>query len=111
MKSRLIDACVMECYFREHMAERDILFHDGVAKTILSRAFPTGAETGLSQLLSLHAPTDKILSRLQTSDLPEKLRLIPYKSPELLGLILKEGIAGRVILQDLYHNSRNEQQT
>ena len=23
----LIDACVMECYFREHMAERDLLFH------------------------------------------------------------------------------------
>jgi len=23
----LIDACVMECYFREHMAERDVLFH------------------------------------------------------------------------------------
>ena len=27
----LIDACVMECYFREHMAERDLLFHDIVA--------------------------------------------------------------------------------
>ena len=27
----LIDACVMECYFRGHMAERDLLFHDNVA--------------------------------------------------------------------------------
>jgi len=27
----LIDACVMECYFCEHMAERDLLFHDTVA--------------------------------------------------------------------------------
>jgi hypothetical protein len=27
----LIDACVMECYFREHMVERDLLFHDLVA--------------------------------------------------------------------------------
>jgi hypothetical protein len=27
----LIDACVMESYFREHMAERDLLFHDAVA--------------------------------------------------------------------------------
>ncbi len=27
----LIDACVMESYFREHMAERDLLFHDSVA--------------------------------------------------------------------------------
>lgn len=24
----LIEACVLECYFREHMAERDPLFHD-----------------------------------------------------------------------------------
>jgi len=27
----VIDACVMESYFREHMAERDLLFHDTVA--------------------------------------------------------------------------------
>ena len=27
----LIDACVMENTFREHMAERDLLFHDTVA--------------------------------------------------------------------------------
>ena len=27
----LIDACVMECYFREHMAERDLLFLDELA--------------------------------------------------------------------------------
>jgi adenine-specific DNA-methyltransferase len=27
----LIDACVMECYFREHITERDLLFHDTVA--------------------------------------------------------------------------------
>ena len=30
----LIDACVMECYFREHMAERDLLFHDDVARIL-----------------------------------------------------------------------------
>ena len=27
----LIDACVMESYFREPMTERDLLFHDSVA--------------------------------------------------------------------------------
>jgi len=27
----LIDACVMECYFRKHMTERDLLFHALVA--------------------------------------------------------------------------------
>jgi hypothetical protein len=41
----LIDACVMECYFREHMAERDLLFHDTVAQTILSGSFPTDPQT------------------------------------------------------------------
>jgi|GEM_PF-414045 len=30
----LIDACVMECYFREHMAERDLLFHDDLAQIL-----------------------------------------------------------------------------
>ncbi len=32
----LIDACVMECYFRDHMAERDLLFH--VSSVRCSRA-------------------------------------------------------------------------
>jgi hypothetical protein len=30
----LIDACVMECYFRAHMAERDLLFHNTVAQIL-----------------------------------------------------------------------------
>jgi len=75
----LIDACVMECYFREHMAERDLLFHDSVAETILSRSFPTDAETGLSQLLSLNAPNHPIRNRL--------LRL----TADLIAVIKQEG--------------------
>ena len=27
----IVDACVMECYFRDHMAERDLLFLDDLA--------------------------------------------------------------------------------
>ena len=34
----LIDACVMESYFREHMAERDLLFHDTVAPHLAAYA-------------------------------------------------------------------------
>ena len=34
----LIDACVMECYFREPMAERDLLFHDTVAPHLAAYA-------------------------------------------------------------------------
>ena len=46
----LTDACVMECYFRGHMAERDLLFHDTLtprlatytpaASAAQQRAFP-----------------------------------------------------------------------
>jgi hypothetical protein len=34
MSDPLIDACVMECYFRDHMAERNLLFHDIVAEVL-----------------------------------------------------------------------------
>ena len=34
----LIDACVMECYFREPMAVRDLLFHDSVAPHLAAYA-------------------------------------------------------------------------
>jgi hypothetical protein len=34
----LIDACVMESYFREPMAERDLLFHDTVAPHLAAYA-------------------------------------------------------------------------
>ena len=34
----LIDACVMESTFREHMAERDLLFHDTVAPHLAAYA-------------------------------------------------------------------------
>ncbi|MCK5804930.1 MAG: hypothetical protein KAI66_18985, partial [Lentisphaeria bacterium] len=40
----LIDACVMECYFREHMAERDLLFHDDLAPHLASYD-PEASET------------------------------------------------------------------
>ena len=42
----------MECFFREHMAEHDPVFHDSAAETVLSRSFPSESETGLSQLIS-----------------------------------------------------------
>jgi len=34
----LIDACVMESYFREPMAERDLLFYDTVAPHLAAYA-------------------------------------------------------------------------
>jgi hypothetical protein len=80
------DACVMECYFREHMAERDLLFLDDIAPhltTFSSNASEFQQREFITQLYSeLNAPTSKIRNRL--------LR-ISADSPDLLGLILREG--------------------
>jgi len=80
----LIDACVMECYFREHMAERDLLFQDAVAAQLKDYAPEADIASQTSYLETLH-------TRLQATDLPQKLQAIPEKSPDLLGVILKEG--------------------
>jgi adenine-specific DNA-methyltransferase len=84
--SDLIDACVMECYFREHMAERDILFHDDLSPH-LSAYEPEGTEAQqrdfLNQLYqTLNAPSHPIRNRL--------LRLTA-DSPDLLAVIKQEG--------------------
>ena len=84
--SDLIDACVMECYFREHMAERDLLFHETVA-THLSVYDPTASETQQRDFMThlhttLNAPTHPIRNRL--------LRLTA-DSPDLLAIIKQEG--------------------
>lgn len=81
----LIDACVMECYFREHMAERDLLFLDELAP-YLADYNPDAPELQQHEFISqlhrtLNAPTAKIRNRL--------LRISP-DSPELLAVI-KEG--------------------
>ena len=82
----LIDACVMECYFREHMAERDLLFHDTVAPH-LANYDPAASETQQRDFLTrlhatLNAPSHPIRNRL--------LRLTA-DSPDLLAVIKAEG--------------------
>jgi hypothetical protein len=67
----LIDACVMESFFR-----------DSVAQTILSASFPAAPQTGLSSLLSLNAPSHPIRQRLDR---------IVKDSPDLLAVIKQEG--------------------
>ncbi|MFU8849196.1 MAG: hypothetical protein ACNA77_10845, partial [Opitutales bacterium] len=80
----LIDACVLECYFREHMAERDLLFQDVVTAQLQDYAPGADKASQTSYLETLH-------TRLQATDLPQKLQALPEKSPDLLGIILKEG--------------------
>lgn len=82
----LIDACVMECYFREHMAEHDLLFHDTVAPH-LAAYDPTASEAKQRDFLThfhqtLNGPSHPIRNRL--------LRLTA-DSPDLLAVIKAEG--------------------
>jgi type I restriction-modification system DNA methylase subunit len=81
----LIDACVMECYFHEHMAERDLLFLDELASH-LADYNPDAPESQQYEFIvelhgKLNAPSSKIRNRL--------LR-ISADSPDLLAVI-KEG--------------------
>ena len=82
----LIDADVMECYFREHMAERDLLFHDTVAPQLASYAPEASAVQQRDYLTHIHqtlnAPSHPIRNRL--------LRLTA-DSPDLLAVIKREG--------------------
>ncbi len=82
----LSDACVMECYFREHMAERSLLFLDDLAEH-LSAYDSNESEAKQCEFLTelyrtLNTPSSKIRNRL--------LRLTA-DSPELLAIIKEEG--------------------
>ena len=82
----LIDACVMECYFREHMAERDLLFLDELAPHIADYN-PDAPESKQREFImelhsKLNAPSSIVRNRL--------LR-ISADSPDLLAVIKKGG--------------------
>jgi adenine-specific DNA-methyltransferase len=80
----LIDACVMECYFRDHMAERDLLFHDDVAQALTGYNPEAPEAEQLRFIQTLH-------QRLIEAKIPERIARMPEASPELLRVILKEG--------------------
>jgi len=66
--SDLIDACVMECYFREQMLQRDLLFHDTLAPHVAAYA-PEASEAQQRDFLThlhqtLNAPSHPIRNRL-----------------------------------------------
>jgi len=82
----LIDACVMECYFREHMLQRDLLFHDTLARHLAAYA-PEASEAQQRDFQThlhrtLNVPSHPIRNRL--------LRLTAG-SPDLLAVIKAEG--------------------
>jgi adenine-specific DNA-methyltransferase len=84
----LIDACVMECYFREHMAERNLLLLDTVAQHLAGYDSTTSLTRQQDFLVHLHrtlnAPSHPVRNRL--------LRLAA-DSPDFLGVIKAEGRA------------------
>ncbi|MEX5450153.1 Eco57I restriction-modification methylase domain-containing protein [Stutzerimonas stutzeri] len=82
----VIDACVMECYFRDHMAERDLFFLDDLAPHLAAYK-PDAPEAQQREFITqlyrtLNEPTSKIRNRL--------LR-ISADSPDLLAIIKEEG--------------------
>lgn len=82
----LIDACVMECYFSDHMAERDLLFLDDL-KPHLANYDASASDSKQTKFLehfyrTLNAPDSPIRNRL--------LRLTA-DSPDLLAVIKQEG--------------------
>ena len=82
----LIEACVMECYFGEHMAECDLLFHEDL-QPHLDKYDATASHVNQAKFLehvyrTLNAPDSRIRNRL--------LRLTA-ESPDLLAVIKVEG--------------------
>jgi hypothetical protein len=83
--AEVIDACVMECYFFDHMAERDLLFHDIVAPHL----------DGYSPAASVAQKRDFVSNLQQTLNAPrhpirDRLNRIATDSPDLLAVI-KQG--------------------
>lgn len=82
----LIDACVMECYFREHMAKRELLFLDDLAPQLSAYDLSASESQQREFIAQLHrtlnAPSSKVRNRL--------LR-ISADSPDLLAVIKEEG--------------------
>jgi len=82
----LIDACVMEIYFSNHMADRDLLFHE--ATDVLLKGYDQ--ESAESDQMAF-------LSRLyQTANAPDhpirnRLLRLTADSPDLLAIIKEEG--------------------
>jgi type I restriction-modification system DNA methylase subunit len=82
----LIDACVMECYFRDHMAERDLLFHDQLRPLLAGFYANAGRDAQLEFLHqfyeTVNAPAHPVRNQL--------IRLTA-DSPDLLAVIKREG--------------------
>jgi hypothetical protein len=80
------DACVMECYFREHMTERNLLFLDDLAPH-LTKFDATASNVKQTEFL------ENLYRTLNASESPTRNRLLRLTadSPDLLAVIKNEG--------------------
>jgi adenine-specific DNA-methyltransferase len=84
--NELIDACVMECYFAEYMAERRLVFLEKVAPVVAS--FDAGASQAKQRefIARLHATLN-----VPSHPIRKQLLRLPTDSPDLLAVIKQEG--------------------
>ncbi len=82
----IIDACVMECYFLDHMKERDLLFHADTAVLIENYNLQASESEQLDFLENFYQTAN-------APDHPIRNRLIRLSadSPDLLAMIKEEG--------------------
>ncbi len=91
----LLAACVMEYYFREHMTERDLLFHDTLAPYLAAYS-PKASETQQSDFLThlhqtLNTPSHPISNRLLRLSACDAQAGPTADHPDLLAVIKLEG--------------------
>jgi hypothetical protein len=82
----VVEACVMECYFRDHMAERDLLILDDLAPNL--EAYDAAASETRQREFVEH-----LYRALNAPDCPIRNRLLRLcaDSPDLLAVIKNEG--------------------
>lgn len=81
----VIDACVMECYFREYMTERNLLFLDRLSQHVAACSRVALGSDQSDLVLRLH---DTLIE--PSSGLRDRLRRISTDSPDLLALIKRD---------------------
>ena len=82
----LVDACVMECYFHDHMEDRDLLFH-GDTSALIAKYDTVTTEAEQIEFLA------SFCQIANASDHPIRNRLLRLTadSPDLLAVIKNEG--------------------
>jgi len=81
----VIDACVMEIYLPNHMAERDLLFHSDVAVLFANYDHKASGEKQYEFLCYFYK-----VANAADHPIHNRLMRIPIDSPDLLGVIQQE---------------------